>query len=135
MLQIVPNYDAAPISTGDMSNPIVLVADGNKGEAVVQRVFLHNTESSKYYTQITLRTASIPPGWSVKLLVQKNRPTEAEWAKVESGNEAAVSDIGGPAAADLGYHPVWIRLQVPPGTSPQTVLSARLQASFTEWSR
>lgn len=135
MLQVLPNYNTAPLSTGDQSNPAVLVADGTVGESVVQRLFLHNDEADKYYTGISLWVSPIPENWSIKLLAQKNQPTEAEWAAVSSGNTITFAAIGSAATPDLNYHPFWVRLEVPAGTETQTVLTAKLQSDFTEWSR
>lgn len=135
MLSILPGPNASPISTGDMSNPIVLVADGTKGEAVTSRLFLHNDDISKYYTNIKLWAENIPSNWSVKLLIKQDMPTETEWAAVSSGNQVIFSQIGSQAAPDLDYHPFWIRWKIPPNTPIQTILNVKLRSSFLEHSR
>jgi len=132
MLQILPNYDTQPLSSGDQSNPEVLVADGNNEEAIVKRLFLHNTEAEKFYTRLTLQAANLPVGFTIKLLAQKNKPTEAEWAAVNSGNIATLQDLGSAAKPDLDYHPFWVYYKVSKGTPVQTQLGAYLQVTYIE---
>jgi hypothetical protein len=130
MLQIIPNYNTKPVSQGDHSNPVVLVVDGTNGEYVAERLFLHNDDVGRYYTNITVQVGNIPAGSTIKLLAQKDRPAEADWSAATAA--VGIANIGSAARADLDYHPFWIFYQVPKGTPAKTWTGAFFQILYAE---
>lgn len=135
MLQLYTSHNSPAISTGDHSNPVIVVVDGSKGESISQRLFLHNDDSSKYYEDIVVWVESVPDNWSIKLIAQRNRPTEEQWAQVSSGNSITFTQIGSPEAPNVDYHPFWIRVEVPPGTPTETISNVAIKARMMEFMR
>lgn len=121
MLQLLTNFNTKPISRGDRTNPALLVADGTNGEAVVDRLYIHNTDATKFYTNISIAVIDVPVDFTVKLLAQKNQPTAEEWAA--ASGVTSQPDIGSLQHSDVDFHPFWIYFQVPRGTQAQTALA------------
>jgi|WetSurMetagenome_2_1015567.scaffolds.fasta_scaffold175896_2 hypothetical protein len=135
MLKILPNYDTDPLSSMTLDNPAVLVVDGNNNEAVVDRLYLHNDDTSKYYERISMLISNIPGGFTMKLMVKAAKPTEAEWAGISSGNTVTFENVGSANTPDVDYHSFWVYYQVPKGTPVQTQLGAHFSITYAEFIR
>jgi hypothetical protein len=137
MLKIVTDYQAKAISNGDRTNPIVMVCDRLRIEPVVQRYYLHNDDITVFYTGVTLqaRVDQLPEDWNLQILVQEAAPTAAQWAALANNNLAEIGVIGSLVAADVNYHPFWIRLIVPEGTALQSLAAQILRLTYAEYQR
>lgn len=126
---------------GLQTSPIQTSHDGTNGEIVEKKLFLRNSNTSFFYTDVTLtpsparktRVGDIqyPEAFiGFKVIIQENQPTKGEWLATESGNTANMTDIGTTSQGDNGYKPFWIQIEVPPGTRAQTIsdISINVQA-------
>ena len=70
-------------------------------------------------------------GWSVKLSYGSEQPTENDWSKVTVNSELQLADIGTTNAADTStYHPVWMRIYCPGGTTPEVKTNMSLTLKY-----
>ncbi len=115
-------------------SPLRAVVNGHIGGSAEKKFYIKNGDNTKYYTDITVGLVidSLDAagelgasGISVKFLYGEQRPTEAEWDVVLSGDDLALADIGTTSAADIStYHPVWIRIYVP-GNTPANIFDSK----------
>jgi hypothetical protein len=134
VLKVFPDYQAPAISTGDRTNPMIIVCDRLSLKPVVQRYYLHNDDPMVYYTNINLQAQEeqLQPGWNLQVLVQDTIPIQAQWDALETNNLAAAADIGSAMIGDVGFHPFWVRLTVPDGTPIQTLAAPALRLFYTQ---
>lgn len=134
MLQLLPDIFAAPVSQGDMSNPLTLVVDSSAAAVTTNRLYLYNNDPTVYYSDVRLTVLNIPTDWSIKLSNQTQPLTEAEWAAIASGNTITWDTIGDPANADTNYQAFWLRWEVPMGLAPTTNIAVKLYVQYVEHS-
>jgi len=124
------------------SDPLRSFHHGPMGSVHEEIVYIHNTDSSKYYSNVLL-TFEVTDyddwgelgatGWGVKLMYGERRPTEAEWNLVRSGEGIQLPDIGESWSADTGtYHPVWIRIVSPANEVAQIRSGQQLKLTALE---
>jgi hypothetical protein len=126
---------------GLQTSPVQTSHDGTNGEVVEKKLFLRNSNTDFFYTDVTLtpsparktRVGDIqyPEAFiGFKVIIQENQPTKGEWLATESGNTADMANIGTTSQGDNGYKPFWIQIEVPPGTRAQTIsdISINVQA-------
>jgi hypothetical protein len=117
---------------GLQTSPIQTSHDGTNGEIIEKKVYLRNDDVNFYFTDIRLtpyparktRVGDIqyPEAFvGFKIIAQENQPSKNEWLAVESGGTAFLEDIGDHDAGDNAYKPVWIQIEIPPGTRAQTI--------------
>lgn len=130
-------YDADKNPLG--STPLRSFHDGLNGSAHEQKFYIRNTDSTKYYTNITLTPqfgieedyADLGnSGWSIKLMYGERQPSEIEWSYVRSGDSISLPDIGNTDAADTSkFYPVWVRIYAPGGTDAKVRTSTKIVRS------
>jgi hypothetical protein len=106
---------------GSMTSPIVTTHDSIELSVIQTKVFVRNDDPTKYYEDVTIKYMPVSVvvnnvnGWKFKCYSQDKQPTDMEWQTVSSGNEVILGDIGTTDAADLDYHPIWLRVEAPRG--------------------
>jgi hypothetical protein len=121
-------YDDQKVAFGALS--LRTFHDGHLGGSYESLVYLRNSDSGKYYTNLSVHLEIDSyedigefgtSGWAVKYIYGERRPTEDEWDRVRSGDAIAIPDIGNTLAADtFTYHPVWVRVFCP-GLEPAQI--------------
>lgn len=112
---------------GLQSRPIQTTHDGTNGEVEERKLFLRNNDENFYYVNISLKPSpdnkvrvgdiNFPEAnIGYKIIFKENQPGTSEWAAVQSGDEAALTEVGTTDLADTAYKPFWIQVKVPPGT-------------------
>jgi len=100
--------------------------NGFLGGPMEKLIYIRNTDSARYYLNVTLRAvfsgyddsdANSTTGWSIKFIDGQIRPTEAVWDSVKNNEPLNLPDIGSSEAADTHtYYPVWVRVFCPGNT-------------------
>lgn len=117
---------------GLQTSPIQSSHDGTNGEVIEKKIYIRNDDVNFYYSDIRLtpyparktRVGDIqyPEAFvGFKILSQENQPTKNEWLAIESGSTTFVPNIGDSQTGDNAYKPLWIQIQIPPGTRAQTI--------------
>jgi hypothetical protein len=132
-------YDEDQIVFGgsDKFRPFV---NGYPGGAHEEIIYIRNDDVTRWFTNVVLSVvASVydadgelgSSGIGFKFIYGERRPTEAEWDVVKSGQPLTLPDIGTISLANTStYHPCWIRVWVPGGTSAGIDDSFTLRLSF-----
>lgn len=124
-----------PLSWDDATNPLRMSFDGLLGGSIVKRIFLHNDDSSVYYTNITVSfvdaTGLYTVGdWSWKLISSIHEPVPEEWIETSEQNTLSLSDIGSSVSSDVSsFVSVWVRCSIPAGLLAQNVTGLVLRIS------
>lgn len=126
--------DAVPteeLSSGTRTKPFSVSFDGRSGGAKEVKLYLRNDDSLFYYTDIELTLEDNASeshidgeatGFTWKLSPGDLKPTKNDWTHITAGTEIEFSDLGsGGSPAISTYLPFWIRIEVPPNTSVQTI--------------
>lgn len=126
---------------GIQTSPVQTSHDGTNGEVVEKKLFLQNSNTDFFYTDVTLAATpfrktrvgdiQFPEAFvGFKIIIQENQPNRGEWLATESGNTARMPDIGTTTQGDNGYKPFWVQIEIPPGTRAQTIndISINVQA-------
>lgn len=110
-------------------NPLRTIHNGKTGGAFEAKLFLRNTDSTTYYTDIVVQYQDGnqddygqfgSTGWSVKFLSGSRQPTEEEWDSINPGESITIDDIGSTYAANtFTYFPFWVRVYCPGNTTAQ----------------
>ena len=112
---------------GLQSRPIQTTHDGTNGEVSEMKLYLRNSNENFYYNNVRLQATpaskvrvsdiNYPEAYiGFKIIFKETQPTKSEWAAVQSGSEAFMSNIGTTDQADTAYKPFWIQVSIPPGT-------------------
>lgn len=112
---------------GLQTRPIQTTHDGTNGEVVEKKLFLRNDDELFYHNNIRLKPTpdskvrvgdiNFPEAFiGYKIIFKENQPSKSEWAAVQSGDEAFVTNIGTTDVPDTAYKPFWIQVAIPPGT-------------------
>ena len=123
-IEIVDNLaSVTPFSiNGDQTNPIISVHDGRINVTRDVLLYAENEIATPglQYTDVVLSfvdyglpndTEGYESGWYMKISPGETQPTEAQWAAIEGGSDASLSDIT-PANP---YEPFWLRIHSPRG--------------------
>lgn len=144
-----------PFSNGtDMSNPLQAILNGSDGGIYSICVYLRNGDNTKYYKNIEIQPTpaslvgpSNPRRWTFKLLSGERVPTDQEWSARISGDpilstpnygtqegplQYFIPEIGAASEADLTYHPIWVRIEIPPKTPPLVEVGVKIAIDFDE---
>jgi len=128
---------------GLQTRPVQTTHNGTDGQVVEKKLFLRNSDTNSYYTNIRLvpipsrkvRVGDInyPEAFiNYKIIIKDEQPTESEWLAIESGNEVNFDDIGTTSGADTSYKPFWIQVGISPGTRVQTISDVSLHMNAEE---
>jgi hypothetical protein len=123
---------------GLQSRPIQTTHDGTNGEVVEQKLYLRNDNENFYFNNITLQATpaskvrvsdiNYPEAFiGYKIIFKESQPSKSEWAAVQSGDEAFVTNIGTTDVPDTSYKPFWIQVNIPPGTRIGALRDVSLQ--------
>ena len=128
---------------GLQTAPIQTSHDGTNGEVVEKKLFLRNSNTDFFYTDIILspfparktRVGDVqyPEAFvGFKLIIQEVQPTQNQWLAVESGSIVNFDDIGDNAQGDNGFKPFWVQVEIPPGTRAQTINDVAINVQADE---
>lgn len=123
---------------GLQSRPIQTTHDGTNGEIVEKKLYLRNDNENFYFNSINLQAVpaskvrvsdiNYPEAFiGYKIIFKESQPTKSEWAAVQSGDSAIVTNIGTTDLADTSYRPFWIQVTIPPGTRIGALRDVSLQ--------
>ena len=140
-IEIVDNLSSeTPFSiNGDQTNPIISVHDGRINVTRDVLLYAQNEDTSPglQYSSIVLSfvdyglpndTEGYESGWYMKISPGETQPTEAQWAAIEGGSNANLSDIT-PANP---YEPFWFRVHSPRGLSVGYKIDAAIKINYIE---
>lgn len=129
-------------SQGDFTNPVTFTADGRTGQVLEKKLYVHNDDSNRAFTNITIQPYDTQgdshvdgtDGWVMKLALDSEQPTASGWAQHDPGvSEAFDTSIMLSGVAGLSaYLPFWVRLEVPREESIQSLTDIKLRLSFNE---
>jgi hypothetical protein len=126
------------ISTADsFSKPMLVAMNGRTGGVIQKRIYIRNSDITKYYTAITLKPFSATVtlyngsvGLSWKLSAGDTKPTDEGWALIAHGNTISLPNL---VSGDITtYLPLWVRIEIPRSTDVQTIKDVKLQIVATE---
>jgi len=128
---------------GMQTNPIKTSNDGVNGETVEKKLYLRNTDTNLYYTNIQVKATpsekvrvgdiSYPEAFiGFKIVQSDTQPARNEWLSVESGNTAQFSSIGTSEEGDNSYYPFWVQVTIPTGTREQTITDVSISVEAEE---
>lgn len=128
---------------GLQTSPVQTSHDGTNGEVVEKKLFLRNSDTNFFYTDISLtpfpsrktRVGDIqyPEAFvGFKIITQEVQPTANQWLAAESGDTVDFEDIGDSSQGDNGYKPFWVQIEIPPGTRAQTIVDIAINVQADE---
>ena len=123
--------------------PFTITFDGRVGGAQDRRIYIHNNDTTRWYSSITVQAVDesginvvdgSEVGFSWRLVQKDVVPTNEEWALVSDGNTLSLSNnLGSISEPDVvTFLPVWIRVQIPRSQLVQTIVDVELRISATE---
>lgn len=128
---------------GLQTSPVQTSHDGTNGEVVEKKLFLRNSNTDFFYTDISLtpvparktRVGDIqyPEAFvGFKIIVQETQPTANQWLAAESGETVDFEDIGNSSQGDNAFKPFWVQIEIPPGTRAQTIVDISINVEADE---
>jgi len=127
------------------TNPLKTAHDGKNGSTSVKKVFLRNTDDTKYYTDIRVFAKDSDSdyiyedivynetGWGVKLSEGNSEPSDAEWEDISWGNAISIPNIGSADSGDQStYRPFWALITCPPSAAAQNKKDIQLVVDYIE---
>lgn len=139
-------HEPHPEKVIDALNPFTLTFSGITGGAIDKQIFLRNSNSGLYYTNISIRardtyptydrTALNPAGYSWKLSNKSTGLTVEEWEQIQPGNTLSLSQsLGSSGNPDIvTYLPIWVRVSIPRGQRIQTIKEIVFRIQAKEYS-
>lgn len=127
------------------SLPITTIHNGKDGDIKTIQLYLRNTSSTKYYSDIVLTPVDLvdadpygdvvynETGWGVKLSPGSVEPSLGEWEDIIWGEEIFMDNIGTSSVADTStYYPFWYLITCPPNEDAKNKTDIYLKVKFTD---
>lgn len=140
-IEIVDNLaSVTPFSIdGDQTNPVISVHDGRVNVTRDVLLYAQNEAATPglQYSNIVLSfvdygipndTEGFESGWYMKISPGETQPTEAQWATIEAGSDANLSDI----TPSNAYEPFWFRVHSPRGLSVGYKVDLAIKVNYIE---
>jgi hypothetical protein len=124
-------------SDGSFSKPLAFTADGVIGSSCERRLYVHNEDVSKTYSNIEITPidggdgiVSTPnTGFTWKLMEGDQRPLKEQWDAIDAGTTLVLTD----SLTDTNiYLPFWIQVAIPEGADITSYQSVKLQVVADE---
>jgi len=131
----------ADYSQGDFTDPITVTADGRTGQVVERILYVHNDDSTKAFTEITVQPwdsvgdshVDGTDGWAMKVSPGSLQPTQSGWDGHDAGVAESLGDVMLSGVAGLAiYAPFWLRTEVPREEDIQSITEIKLRLAYNE---